>query len=113
MDIDNPNRDLSDPNWISAGAAHAQNKALRDRVVAQREPEIHPDLLVYWDPKLDYGIEYNVEVFRHKERCESCLATGCYVLRDDPNSIGLCRSHLEADKKQIIKIVELPKIHNY
>ncbi len=75
--------------------------------------EEYPDLLVYWNPELEYGIEYNVEVYKKDESCEACLKKGAYVIRDDPNSLGICRTDLGKDTKTIVKIVELPKNHNY
>lgn len=72
-----------------------------------------PDLLVFWNPELEYGVESNVEVYKPDEICESCGNKGCYVLRDDPNSLGLCKKHLQADTKQIVRIDELPSTHEY
>lgn len=119
MDINNPNRDLSDPNWISAGAAHSVRKAQIERRTRQIrnkpvEKKHVPDILVYWDPKVEFGIEYNVEVFSKNTPCENCEIMGSYVIRDDNNCcIGACRKCLDADKKTILKVVELPQIHSY
>ena len=72
-----------------------------------------PDLLTYWKPECDFGIEYSVEIFERDTPCEECCKMGAYVLRDDHASrIGVCRKHLEQDKT-VLKVVELPNIHKY
>lgn len=75
--------------------------------------ESHPDLLTYWRPELDFGIEYNVNVFDPNRKCEVCKTQGAYVLRDDWNSGACCRLCLNADTKTILKIEELPGGHDY
>lgn len=77
----------------------------------------HPDLLVVWNPEADLGIKESVEIWDPVRECENCSKVGCYVLRDDRNSAGACREHLEEEarttQKTMILVTELPDIHAY
>lgn len=77
----------------------------------------YPDLLVTWNPKVITEVEYSVEVWNPKRRCDICDKVGSYVLRDDENSTGVCRRHIEEEvnttKKTVVKIEELPDNHDY
>ena len=70
-----------------------------------------------WNPKIDCGVESSVEVYRSDVSCDECGKMGSYVLRDDKNSVGACRKHLEEEasttKKTIIKVEQLPDNHSY
>ena len=76
-----------------------------------------PDLLVTYNPKVDFGIESAVEIWDKNTECENCSKKGCYILRDDRSGIGVCRKELEEEakttKKTIIKVLELPIGHKY
>jgi len=78
----------------------------------------HPDLLIVWNPEIDCGVDYSVEVWEKDITCEKCGHVGSYIMRDDDNSqIGVCRSHLEEEangsRKTIMKVFELDRNHEY
>lgn len=55
MDINNPNRDLSDPTWISAGAWHYENKKLRDKKAVQVKSVSNKNNRTIYNNQNDYS----------------------------------------------------------
>ncbi len=108
----------ADPTTLWRDFSKADQKKIRNVIefefLPHLENKVGPDLLVYWNPEIDYGVEYNVEVYKHTEICEICGLEGAYVIRDDRNSVGICRFHIEFEnEKQVSKVVELPSKHEY
>ena len=107
MDINNPNRDLSDPNWISAGAWHHEVKKQRERVKIQSiKPKpvqtLPKKLRVFWQDE-DEKFEY-IEIFVDDLECDQCSKVGAYYIEhSDP--VGICIEHLLAtyDKIEVLE----------
>ncbi len=96
--------------------AVAEEEEQMEKEYAEKNKE-HPQLLIVYNPKVDFGIDYAVEIWDENENCEHCNKKGCYKLRDDRLVIGVCRKHLEEEarttQKTIIKVLELPIGHKY
>ncbi len=125
---------MGDENEITLENLDERLKILKDKykeehalAVSEEEEEMereymeenkqHPQILIVYNPKCDFGVDYAVEIWDEKTECENCGIKGCYVLRDDRSGIGVCRKELEEEakttKKTIIKVLELPIGHKY
>jgi Zn/Cd-binding protein ZinT len=106
MDQNNPNRDLSDPTWISVGAYHHEQKKRMDdfkrKQSENRKPTFPKKIKAFYnDGNEDF--EY-IEIFSETIKCETCQKQGAYYIEDDSECIGLCLNHL---KEQYDKVEEI------
>ncbi len=91
LDVNNPNRDLSDPNWISARAYHYQ---MKKRSISKKIPQQNPQKckVFFFD-----GVERFefVQIYDSNLKCHECNETGSYYIENQKKKIGICMFHLK------------------
>lgn len=100
MDVNNPNRDLSDPNWISSGAYHHEMRKQMKQSIPQQIPQKLK--VVYFDGHEDF--EY-IEIYDPNLKCESCNKTGSYFIENDFEKLGSCMFHLKQQYKSVVELI--------
>ena len=97
MDINNPNRDLSDPNWISSGAYHHEMSKKTSKSNSNNETSNNEKIpkevkVMFFDGVENFEL---IEIFDKDLRCESCNQLGSYYIQDEIEKLGLCMYHLK------------------
>ncbi len=76
----------------------------------------HPDMLLLWNPDMDYGVVENISVW-NDIMCEDCGKNkGGYVLRDDHNAGTICEDCKEKEEgiqNTLLKSFKLPDNHDF